>query len=107
MAKRGYLLDLFPLVAQAIDTACQRTEGFASHEKIVEALLAQPEARQRLEDRASRDPKNKPVTWFADNIVAFFSQRYTVGRLGAYEGSFERRKEKSGWAYRRRKNPAR
>ena len=56
---------------------------------------------------ASRDPKNKPVTWFADNIVAFFSQRYTVGRLGAYEGSFERRKEKSGWAYRRRKNPAR
>jgi len=91
--------DIFPVVARVIGERFASTADFVNHDVITGALLADAEgaglvaaARAQLEEPQSEE-------WIAHNMVAWFSQRITVGESD-WADQFERMKINGKWAYR-------
>ena len=91
--------DVFPAVAHAIETLNTQHPGYAEHAAIVTELLADPEAMARIEVASSAALTGHSPEWIAHNMVAWFSQRITVGD-SEYARRFDRQKIKGKWAYR-------
>lgn len=92
--------DVFPIIAKTIEDLSASKEDYVTHDEIVEALLADPVAVE-IVDRAHRAQPDHTQEWLAHNMVAWFSERISVGQSDWRE-RFERKKVDGKWAYRPR-----
>ena len=96
--------EVFPIIAHIIEQQFQQHQRFiTSHE--IAAQLVQDEAAKLLIQRAqSQQRKNSSPEQLARNMVAWFSQRITVGN-SPWASRFERTKIDDRWAYKPTSNP--
>lgn len=82
---------IFPSIEHAIERLCS-SAGEAPHNAIVTALLKDVEASRTIERARVRHPRHSPM-WIAGNMVAWFSQVYTVRpeELGDFPDRFQRK----------------
>ena len=86
--------EAFPIIADAIDVYSKSHDDYMKHAEIVEAVIRNPRGRLILERR-----QDKPKSWSAGVMVAWFSKIFTDG-TSAWNNQFERKKIGSAWAYR-------
>lgn len=90
--------EVFPVIAATIRAHSAGEEDFVTHEELVAALLSHPELSPVLDQLEEHDPQRKPASWWASNMVAWFSQVFTTGR-SEWEDQFTRQKLDGNWAY--------
>lgn len=90
--------DVFPIIAHSIDARYNSKQDFVTHDEIVEALLADPEAVRIIEEAHQAQPE-RTREWLAHNMVAWFSERITVGQ-SEWSDRLIRQKIDGKWAYR-------
>lgn len=90
--------DAFPLIARVIGECHARRARFVTHDEIVAALLDDPEGSALIADARAQQPR-QTVEWVAHNMVAWFSQRITVGQ-SEWTAKFERERIGGQWAYK-------
>lgn len=96
--------EVFPIIAATIRAHPDSGEHFITHDRIVEALIENPELRPILEQLEAADPQHKTMSWWASTMLAWFSQVWSV-RGSDWEDEFEREKVQGNWAYRVRTEP--
>ena len=91
--------DVFPVIAKIIDDSYASKGDFVTHDEITASLTADPEgiaiiqrAQQELNEKSTAD-------WIAHNMVAWFSQRISVGESDWHD-RFDRIKVDNKWAYK-------
>ena len=97
--------DAFPIIAEIIKQAYRERQQWITHDEIVDRMLNDDEARKFVEAvQKKRQPKNHSLHIEAMTMVAWFSQRYTMGTSG-YEREFDRNEKKidGKYAYRPKK----
>jgi len=87
--------DVFPIIAEIIESLSEPSRDYVTHDRIVEAMLEHPKARFALDNC----PEDKPRGWWALDMVAFFSKVYTEGR-SAWSSHFKRTEIDEKYAYR-------
>lgn len=87
--------DVFPIIAEIIESLSGPSRDYVTHDRIVEAMLQHPKARLVLDNC----PEDKTREWWALDMVAFFSKVYTEGR-SAWSSQFERTEIDEKYAYR-------
>jgi hypothetical protein len=94
--------DTFPVIASVITTLCAPGNEFVGHREIVAAMLADPHLGWLLDQIFAKDPNEYPREWWANNMMAWFSQTITTGR-NSYTRAFEREPGITPYRYRLRK----
>ena len=96
---------VFPIIARIIRQACQdhakktkNYDGYVSAHSIAARLLQDTEARPLIEDAQQHMSEEPSLEWLASNMVAWFSQRITVGQ-SEWESKFRRVSVDGEWAY--------
>lgn len=89
--------EIFPMIARIIQSKCHAKKGYLTHDMIVRAMLEHPEAG-RLISNCPNDER-KTAAWWAHNMLAWFSQRITVGE-SAWRSVFDRKSIDGKWAYK-------
>jgi hypothetical protein len=90
--------EVFPLIVRLINMLAARSPGYIGHEQIVEAILSDHDGALvagTAGQRANWDTDRQA----ASNMMAWFSQRITVG-ASAWAAYFDREKKAGTWAYR-------
>ena len=92
--------DVFPVIARIIETASvEPGSAYVTHDQITSSLLADAEGSTLISAARGELDEDRTVEWIAHNMVAWFSQRITVGE--SYWGErFDRQKIDGKWAYR-------
>lgn len=88
--------DVFPVVARLIDVAHRESGQFVTASELARRLLQDSEGRLLVEESHCSD---NSLEWIANNMVAWFSQRITIGDSD-WASAFERIKMDGCWAYR-------
>ena len=91
--------EVFPIIVRLIRQECTEATGFISHQAITSALLEDGEAKALIAQAHQNQEGDQSREWIASNMVAWFSQRITIGR-SAWTDSFERVKVDGNWAYK-------
>jgi len=91
--------DVFPVVARIIAEACASTHDFVTHDQIAVRLLDDAEGAAIIANARAQLDEPQTAEWTAHNMVAWFSQRITVGESD-WADQFERQKTDGKWAYR-------
>jgi hypothetical protein len=94
-------VDIFPVIARIITAFFQSSGDFVTHDAIVAELLTDSEAAPLIATDRDQSPEPHRADWIAHNMVAWFSQRITVGQSD-WDQQFERDKINGKWAYRPR-----
>ncbi|WP_129633832.1 hypothetical protein [Candidatus Oscillochloris fontis] len=92
--------DVFPIIRRIITAIYREKRDFVTHDEIVAALLNDPSGHREV-ILAQKVRTNETEERVAANMVAWFSQRITVG-ASVDQNSFERKKIRGKWAYRPR-----
>lgn len=100
--------NIFPIIQDAIRQVCEAktiNQGnddtdFALHEEIAHALLAHEDGHAEIRAAIQRCPHHSE-TWMADNMIQWWSQRYTT-RSNEWSSLFHRKKIHGSWAYKPR-----
>lgn len=92
-------VDIFPAIARIISASFDLTHDFVTHDDLVKRLLTDTEAAPII--ATAKDQSEEPHTaeWIAHNMVAWFSQKITVGDSD-WGHQFERQRVDGKWAYR-------
>jgi len=90
--------DVFPIIRRIIISIHDKKQDFVTHNEIVTALLADSSGHNEIISAQKMRP-HETTEHIAANMVAWFSQRITVG-ASIYMNSFERKKISGRWAYR-------
>lgn len=90
--------EVFPIVARLIGEEYQRHQRYITAHELAERLLQDGEARA-IVDAARQQQQDWSVEHLASNMVAWFSQRITIGE-SEWQRAFERTKIDGQWAYR-------
>ncbi len=69
--------DIFPIIAEAIDSLCQDGKSYAEHEEIAAYLLRHPQASGYIKSACKASDKCRSQAWMAGNMIAWFSKGYT------------------------------
>jgi len=94
--------DVFPVIARIIDAQCVSSDaGYVTHDQLTSALLADAEGSALIVSARDKLDEERTAEWIAHNMVAWFSQRITVGDSDWAE-RFDREKSGGKWAYRPR-----
>jgi hypothetical protein len=93
--------ETFPRIAFIIGMLCSEPNQFAGHREIVSAMTNDEELGPFLERIVARDPQERDSAWWANNMMSWFSQAFTVG-TNRYTNDFERDSSSSPYRYRRR-----
>ena len=73
--------EVLPLVGDIILRLCRQKQGrWVPHDEIVDEILRDPELDMKIEHAVLRGGKDK--RWWAANMLAWFSQRYTEYERG-------------------------
>lgn len=91
--------EVFPIIASVIERHSMSSKEYMEHGSIVTALLDNPELRPLLDQLAERDPQRKTISWWASDMVAWFSKTITE-RRSEWDCRFEREQINECWAYR-------
>jgi hypothetical protein len=91
--------DVFPVIARAIETLSARQSGYVSHDTIVAQLLGDAEALSYIDAARAGDVADRTREWVVHNMVAWFSQRITVGD-SPWGTRFDRQMLEDKWACR-------
>lgn len=92
-------IDIFPIIVRIISSHFQSTGEYATHDEIVEDLLVDSEAATIIAGAKDESQEPHSAEWLAHNMVAWFSQRITVGQ-SEWGSQLERKKMNGKWAYR-------
>ena len=84
--------EVFPVIAAALVRQFNWPD-YVTHERLVGELIADPQLISLLEQLERRDPQQKKMSWWASNMVQWFSQAITMGH-SEYKVQFERTKIK-------------
>jgi hypothetical protein len=90
--------DVFPIIVRVIGEAYQQHRSHVSAHDIATRLVQDREARPLIE-QAQQLGESHSLEWLAGNMVAWFSQRITVGESD-WSRAVERMKINGQWAYR-------
>ena len=90
--------EVFPIIARLIGEEHQRHDRFIVANEIAARLLQDGEARAII-DAARQQQQEWSLKHTAANMVAWFSQRFTIGE-SPYTRAFERTRVDDQWAYR-------
>ena len=96
--------DVFPIIRRIIRRVHSQTQEFVTHQEMVDALLEDPAGRHEVSS-AQGEQHGVREEQIASNMIAWFSQRMTVGDSPADARTFERVKIRRRWAYRPRQIP--
>ncbi len=91
--------DVFPIIARIIEQAYRELQRFVTAQEIAERLLQDSEGRNLVEAAREQHHDQQSLEWLASNMVAWFSQRITVGEFD-WARAFERTKIKTLWSYK-------
>lgn len=91
--------DVFPIIARGIETTCGQSAGFVTHDEIVTFLLNDSEAIGHIDTACEASEARHSREWMAHNMVAWFSQRITIGDSD-WSDRFDREKINDKWAYK-------
>ena len=90
--------DAFPVIVRVIDNAYQVHRRFITAQEIAAGLLKDSEGRNLIAAAQEHQGEKQALEWLATNMVAWFSQRITVGE-SEWAQAFERTKVDDGsWA---------
>lgn len=93
---------VFPVFARIIDAqSASSGAAYVTHDQITSAVLADAEGSALIESARDEPDEERTAEWIAHNMVAWFSQRITVGDSDWAE-RFDREKIDGKWAYRPR-----
>lgn len=100
--------NIFPIIQEVIQQICEakainRSDAetdFALHEEIAHALLSHEKGRAEIEVAIQRCPQHSE-TWMADNMIQWWSQRYTT-KSNEWSNQFQRKRIHGNWAYKLR-----
>ena len=73
--------------------------AYVTHDQITSSLLADAEGSTLISAARDELDEGRTAEWIAHNMVAWFSQRITVGESD-WAGRFDRQKIDGKWAYR-------
>jgi hypothetical protein len=93
--------DVFPVIARIISEIHESKSDFVTHDEITHRLLKDAESAAIIEHARAQTKEPHTDEWLAHNMVAWFSQRITVGDSD-WAGRLERIKIDGKWAYRPR-----
>lgn len=82
-------VDIFPVIARIIATSFDWTHDFVTHDDIVKALPTDTEVAPIIVSAKDQSAETPTAEWIMRNMVAWFSQRITVGESG-WGQQFER-----------------
>lgn len=99
MANAWERTDLFPIIAQVIISQHEAKRGYVTHDEIVAALLRDPDGSTAVDRALGQSDLDHSREWLAANMVAWFSQRITVGD-SEWSEQFDRKHIDGKWAYR-------
>jgi putative restriction endonuclease len=91
--------DAFPIIARVIADAHRELQRFVTAQEIATRLLQDDEARNLVEVAREQQEEKQSLELLATNMVAWFSQRITVGE-SEWAKQFERTKINDLWAYK-------
>jgi hypothetical protein len=91
--------DVFPIIARIIERAYADHHRFVTAHEIAAGLLQDSEGRRLVEAALEQQEDKQSLEWLAGNMVAWFSQRITVGESD-WKRAFERTKVDGLWAYK-------
>lgn len=99
---------VFPIIQDVIQQICKAKQThhhdesamFALHDEIAQSLLTHEKGGIEIQAALQRCPHHT-ATWMADNMVQWWSQRYTT-RSNDWSGQFQRKKINGSWAYKLR-----
>lgn len=91
--------DVFPIIARVIDEASRPQRRYVPAHEIAARLVQDSEARPLIEQAREQLDETHSPEWLAGNMVAWFSQRITVGE-SEWGRAIEREKIGGQWAYR-------
>jgi hypothetical protein len=102
MAKTSFQhADVFPIIARCIPRASREVSGYASHDAIVTAMLADPAGAKAVAEARKIKPYDDDRDC-ASLMLQFFSKTFSEGR-NPQADFFHREQRAGGWAYRRKK----
>jgi hypothetical protein len=90
--------DIFPIIARVIGEAYQQRQGYVPSHEIAAWLVHDREARPLIDQAQQQLDEPHSPEWLAGNMVAWFSQRITVGE-SERSRAVERMKIDGQWAY--------
>jgi hypothetical protein len=93
--------DVFPLIRRIIHSIYQITQDYVRHDEIVQELFNSQASINEIIQAQKLRP-HETAEQIAGNMVAWFSQRITVG-MSSYTNEFDRKKIRGKWAYRPRR----
>lgn len=99
MANSWEHADIFPAIARIISNVFATKQDFVTHDEIVDSILSDSEASSLVANAVSQSTETRTAEWIANNMVAWFSQRITVGD-SVWSEYFDRERIDSKWAYR-------
>lgn len=92
--------DVFPVIARIIETeSVESGSAYITHDQITSSLLADTEGSTLISAARNELDEDRTEEWIAHNMVAWFSQRITVGESDWSE-RLDRQKIAGKWAYR-------
>jgi hypothetical protein len=91
--------EVFPIIARVMGQEYQQHQRYITTHEIALRLLQDTEARATIEAAQQQQDEKQSLEWWAHNMVAWFSQRITVGQ-SEWQRIFERTKINGQWAYR-------
>ena len=92
-------VEVFPLIYRLVTERTFHDGPFVTHTDLVKALQEDTEGRELV--LATMTKNKHGFDWTASNMLAWFSQRFTIGK-NQYEAFLDREKIGSTWAYRSR-----
>jgi len=91
--------EVFPIIAHIIGQQYQQHQRYITSHEITAQLVQDDAAKSLIRHAQSQQRKNSSPERIAHNIVAWFSQRITVGN-SPWKERFERTKIEGRWAYK-------
>jgi len=91
--------DVFPIIAQIIRDLYAKQSRYITHDEMTAGLLGDPAAARMIGDAQREQDEKRSLEWLAHNMVAWFSQRITVGQSD-WDDVFDRKKIDGKWAYK-------
>jgi hypothetical protein len=91
--------EVFPVIAHIIEQQYREHQRYITAHEIATALLQDDAAKSLIAHAQSQQSKDWSADRLAHNMVAWFSQRITVGDSPWAKG-FERTKIDDRWAYK-------
>src|SRR6478609_4413428 len=91
--------EVFPIIAHIIEQQFQQHQRYITSHEIAAQLVQDDAAKPFIQHAQSQQQKNWSPERIATNMVAWFGQQITVGKL-PWKDQFERTKIDGRWAYR-------